>query len=206
MSASGLASTLSRATSVDGSLPTSVAFRVSSFEKRTSIEVAPSMTWKFVTMWPSLSSTKPEPSAWRGLLELAVGRGRGTDRARDLDDARAHALVDLVDRQSRAGNGGNRAGRRARLLLDDRRRAVGVERADRCSATEGDTAAEHRRGREQREGPAADFVRGGLPRAFDGGVRSGSGAGSGVGAVGQLEVSIRLCYTGRRRKPLVSRC
>ena len=59
-----LASTLSSATSVDGSLPTSVAFSVSSFEKRTSIEVAPSMTWKFVTMWPSLSSTKPEPSAW----------------------------------------------------------------------------------------------------------------------------------------------
>ena len=62
--ASGLASTLSRATSVDGSLPTSVAFSVSSFENRTSIEVAPSMTWKFVTTWPSLSSTKPEPSAW----------------------------------------------------------------------------------------------------------------------------------------------
>ena len=43
--ASGLASTLSSATSVDGSLPTSVAFSVSSFENRTSIEVAPSMTW-----------------------------------------------------------------------------------------------------------------------------------------------------------------
>ena len=41
----GLASTLSSATSVEGSLPTSVAFSVSSFEKRTSIEVAPSMTW-----------------------------------------------------------------------------------------------------------------------------------------------------------------
>ena len=49
---------------MEGSLPTSVAFSVSSFEKRTSIEVAPSMTWKFVTMWPSLSSTKPEPRAW----------------------------------------------------------------------------------------------------------------------------------------------
>ena len=42
---SGLASTLSSATSVEGSLPTSVAFSVSSFEKRTSIEVAPSTTW-----------------------------------------------------------------------------------------------------------------------------------------------------------------
>ena len=61
--ASGLASTLSRAMSVDGSLPTSVAFRVSSFENRTSIAVAPSMTWKFVAMCPCLSSTKPEPSA-----------------------------------------------------------------------------------------------------------------------------------------------
>ena len=45
VSAPALASTLSSARSVDGSLPTSVAFSVSSFEKRTSIEVAPSMTW-----------------------------------------------------------------------------------------------------------------------------------------------------------------
>ena len=42
-------------------------------------------------------------------------------------------------------------------------------------------------------GREADFVRGGL---FDGGVRSGPAGGIGVGAVGQLEVSIYLCYTG----------
>ena len=45
VSAPGAAETFSRAISVDASLPTSVAFSVSSFENRTSIEVAPSTTW-----------------------------------------------------------------------------------------------------------------------------------------------------------------
>ena len=49
--------------SVDGSLPTRVAFSVSSFENRTWIEVAPSMTWWLVTMCPSSSTTNPEPRA-----------------------------------------------------------------------------------------------------------------------------------------------
>ena len=48
--------------SVDGSVPTIFAFMLSSFEKLTSTERAPSTTWKFVTMWPALSITKPEPS------------------------------------------------------------------------------------------------------------------------------------------------
>ena len=42
VSAPGLASTLSTAMSVEGSVPTSVAFRLSSFEKLTRIESAPS--------------------------------------------------------------------------------------------------------------------------------------------------------------------
>ena len=109
VSASGLASTLSRAMSVDGSLPTSVAFRVSSFENRTSIEVAPSMTWKFVAMCPCLSSTKPDPSAVARLLELARDRGRGGDRGRDLHDAGAAALVDLVHRERATARGRRRA-------------------------------------------------------------------------------------------------
>ena len=48
------------------------------------------------------------------------------------------------------------------------------------------------------KGREADFARGG---SFDGGVRSGSAGGIGVGAVGQLEVSICLCYTGRVVNP-----
>ena len=42
--------------------------------------------------------------------------------------------------------------------------------------------------------------------SFDGGVRSGSAGGIGVGAVGQLEVSILPLLYGQGRKPLVSGC
>jgi hypothetical protein len=49
------ASTLITARSVDGSVPTTFALYVSPFQKRTETEVAPSTTWSFVTMWPSLS-------------------------------------------------------------------------------------------------------------------------------------------------------
>ena len=48
---------------MEGSVPTTRAETVSWFEKLTSISVALSTTWKFVTMWPSLSRTNPEPSA-----------------------------------------------------------------------------------------------------------------------------------------------
>ena len=49
-SARELASTLSSAMSVEGSLPTIFAFIESLFEKLTSTVSAFSMTWKFVTM------------------------------------------------------------------------------------------------------------------------------------------------------------
>ena len=62
--------TLITAMSVESSVPTSVAFAVLPFWKRTLIEVAPSTTCAFVTMSPFVSMTKPEPSA-------ATGRRRG---------------------------------------------------------------------------------------------------------------------------------
>src|SRR5919202_3760640 len=57
------ASTLMTATSVDGSVPTTFALAVLPSENVTVIEVAPSTTCWLVTMWPSPSITKPEPSA-----------------------------------------------------------------------------------------------------------------------------------------------
>ena len=65
------ASTLITARSVDGSVPTSVRV-VASSRPRTSteIELAPSTTCSFVTMWPSSSrrsrSREPAPAARRG--------------------------------------------------------------------------------------------------------------------------------------------
>ena len=46
--------------SVDGSVPTSVAFAIVPSGKRTLIEVAPSTTCWFVTMSPLVSMTKPD--------------------------------------------------------------------------------------------------------------------------------------------------
>ena len=43
-------------------MPTTFARTDSSFEKLTVTISAPSTTWKFVTMWPDFSITKPEPS------------------------------------------------------------------------------------------------------------------------------------------------
>ncbi len=63
MNARECAFTSSTATSVDGSRPTIVAGSRSLFEKLTSTLLAPWTTWKFVTMCPALSMTKPEPSA-----------------------------------------------------------------------------------------------------------------------------------------------
>ena len=57
------ASTCRTARSVDGSLPTTVAVRVSPFESRTSTLSAPSTTCSFVTRCPSSSKTNPEPCA-----------------------------------------------------------------------------------------------------------------------------------------------
>ncbi len=64
-SAPAVASTRSTARSVDASVPTISAATESRFEKLTRIASAPSMTWKFVTMFPALSTTKPDPSARR---------------------------------------------------------------------------------------------------------------------------------------------
>jgi hypothetical protein len=58
------ASTLITATSVEGSVPTTFALAVWPLAKVTLIELAPSTTCWLVTMWPSPSITKPEPSAW----------------------------------------------------------------------------------------------------------------------------------------------
>ena len=52
-------------------MPTSFASTVSRFEKLTVMRSAPSTTWKFVTMWPALSTTKPEPSE-EGSVPAAV--------------------------------------------------------------------------------------------------------------------------------------
>ena len=87
-----------RAMSVEGSLPTSVAFSVSSFENRTSIEVAPSTTWKFVAMCPCLSSTKPDPSAELEGPIVAVDVTQRF-RARAADE---HSLTGLGETLTRA--------------------------------------------------------------------------------------------------------
>src|SRR3954464_9490436 len=54
----------STAMSLEGSLPTSLAGIGSSFSpKRTVKRLASSTTWSLVTMWPAVSTTKPEPEA-----------------------------------------------------------------------------------------------------------------------------------------------
>ena len=58
------ASTFTTATSVEASVPTTVAWYVDPFQKRTEIDVAPPTTCSFVTTWPSASYTKPEPCAF----------------------------------------------------------------------------------------------------------------------------------------------
>ena len=58
------ASTSITARSVEGSTPTTVASDVLPFAKRTWIEEAFSTTCAFVTTWPLVSYTKPEPCAW----------------------------------------------------------------------------------------------------------------------------------------------
>ncbi len=65
VSALAEASTRRTARSVEGSVPTTSARTVSRLEKLTVTSLAPSTTWKFVTIWPVLSMTKPEPrAAW----------------------------------------------------------------------------------------------------------------------------------------------
>ena len=83
----------------------------------------------------------------------------------------------------------------ALVLLDDGRRGAVVERADRGSASEGDTAAENRRSCEQNEGPRRRTSA--LAARSTGACAQAPPGACGVGAVGQLEVSIHLCYTGR---------
>ena len=58
-----------------GSLPTSVAFSVSSFEKRTSIEVAPSIDVVVRDDVPLLVEHEAGAERLRRLLELTAGRG-----------------------------------------------------------------------------------------------------------------------------------
>ena len=56
----------STARSLEGSLPTSLASIGSPFSpKRTVNASAFSTTWSLVTMWPAVSTTKPEPDAAR---------------------------------------------------------------------------------------------------------------------------------------------
>src|ERR671925_1235339 len=55
------ASTLSTARSVEGSVPTMFALYVAPFQNLTETESAPATTCSFVTMWPSLSYTNPDP-------------------------------------------------------------------------------------------------------------------------------------------------
>ena len=68
-------STLITAMSVEASVPTSVAFVVVPSWKCTRIEVAPATTWSFVTMWPAVSTTKPDPSACACWLPPGVLNG-----------------------------------------------------------------------------------------------------------------------------------
>ena len=102
--------------------------------------------------------------------------------------------VDLVDRQAVAGDGGNRARGARSMLLDDRRRGS-VEGADRRRTAEGDTATEHRGGREEHEGPRGGLRRGGSSaeacEGLGGGVRAGSAGGTGSA----LSASWRFPYT-----------
>ena len=68
-----LASTSSSAMSVEGSTPTTLAAIGSpSSVKRTETLRAPSTTWSLVTMWPSVSTTKPEPEAWPWAVREAM--------------------------------------------------------------------------------------------------------------------------------------
>ena len=64
VSARERASIFSTATSLDGSTPTTLAFMLSLFEKLTWTDFVPATTCSFVMMWPALSITKPEPSAF----------------------------------------------------------------------------------------------------------------------------------------------
>ena len=101
-------STFSTAMSLDGSVPTSVASASSPFEKRTVMVLAPSTTCAFVTMWPSASSTKPEPSAcppppWpNGCRSLSDGHAVHDD----VDDAGQRRLGDLADGAAALQRGG----------------------------------------------------------------------------------------------------
>mmetsp|Transcript_41480 Transcript_41480/g.123943 ORF Transcript_41480/g.123943 Transcript_41480/m.123943 type:complete len:206 (-) Transcript_41480:446-1063(-) len=54
-------SILSTATSLSGSKPTTLARHVDWSSSVTCTSDAPLITWKLVTMWPSLSHTNPEP-------------------------------------------------------------------------------------------------------------------------------------------------
>ena len=65
--------TFSSAVSVESSLPTTVAWTRSSFEKDTNTGPAPSTTWALVRMWPSLSITKPEPWPWAWVTRTTPG-------------------------------------------------------------------------------------------------------------------------------------
>ena len=65
------ASILSSARSVFASPPSSLASKLSPSCNLTRIERAPATTWLLVTMWPSLSTMKPEPTAdirWSGRI------------------------------------------------------------------------------------------------------------------------------------------
>ena len=115
-------STLRTAISLLGSRPTSRACRCSP-PGRATLKMSPSsMTWKFVTMWPWSSQTKPDPLP-RGTAsslekkksadELDIGH-EDDGVLGPLDDLDGVALVLEEPGLLPARGDGSRAGRRAR--------------------------------------------------------------------------------------------
>ena len=91
------------ATSVCGSVPTTLAGKTRSSESVTSIWSAPFTTWLSVRMMPSLSTTNPVPSPWVSLCRTRPKKP-GSDSSptvENRDDARVDPLGDLGERHRR---------------------------------------------------------------------------------------------------------
>ena len=152
------------ARSLSGSTPTTCAFQSDWSASVTTSESASWMTWKFVTMWPCRSQTKPEPGALRDLRHLEEAHGPARE-ARDVDDGRAAALEELdrgllVGGEVAARRDGPSLGRSA-LQAGGRRRA---RRRNSAAGREDEPARRRARG-----GPAG---RSGRPAAAGAAERS----------------------------------